>query len=148
MKSDSLLVYAAAVAIVMVSSPLVFGLITQSTLNTSGVMADVHLGIYVDSEGTQPMTSVNWGVCYVNVNMPQAIYIRNEGNLATTLGIFTTNWTPLNVADDFLFTADCNGTILQSNEVIAATFSLKPLSGASALESFSFDIVVQGQDNS
>ena len=145
MKTNTLLIVA-AIASVLVASPYVFGLLTQSTLNTSGVMADVDLGVYNDSACTQPVTSIDWGTCYAEENTTVTLYIKNLGSLDTTLSVTSDNWTPTNAGPHYILHASCECQTLSPNEVLVSNFSLYPLSTASQFDTFSFDIIIQGQD--
>jgi hypothetical protein len=145
MKTNTIIV-AATVATLLVASPYVFGLLTQNTLNTSGVMADVDLGVYSDSECTEPLSSLQWGTCYVEESTTVTAYIKNLGTIATTLSIITDNWTPANAAASYEVSSSCSGVSLAPNQVLEATFTLYPLSSASQFDTFSFDIIIQGQD--
>jgi archaellum component FlaG (FlaF/FlaG flagellin family) len=145
MKTNTILLVA-AVASVLVASPYVFGLLTQNTLNTSGVMADVDLGVYSDSAGTQPIASIDWGMCYVEENTTVTVYVKNEGSVASTLTVITDNWTPPSAESSYLLYANCDGETLAPSEVFTTTFTLYPLSTASSFDTFSFDIIIQGQD--
>ena len=145
MKTNTILIIA-AVASVLVASPYVFGLLTSNTLNTSGVMADVDLGVYSNSACTQPRSSINWGTCYAEENKTVTVYLKNEGTVASTLTVLTDDWTPSSAVSCYLLYADCDGETLAPNEVYAATFTLYPLSTASQFDTFSFDIIIQGQN--
>ena len=145
MKTNTLLLVA-AVASVLVASPYVFGLLTQNTLNTSGVMADVDLGVYSNSACTQPLTSINWGMCYVEENTTVTVYLRNEGSVDSTITVATDNWTPSSAETCYLLYATCDGQTLAPDEVFTTTLTLYPLSTASQFDTFSFDIIIQGQD--
>jgi hypothetical protein len=145
MKTNTILIIA-AVASVLVASPYVFGLLTQNTLNTSGVMADVDLGVYSNSACTAPLATINWGMCYVEENTTVTVYLRNEGSVASTLTVLTDNWTPSSAEACYLLYANCDGQTLAPNAVFTATFTLYPLTTASQFDTFSFDIIIQGQD--
>jgi hypothetical protein len=136
----------AAVASVLIASPYVFGLLTQNTLNTSGVMADVDLGVYSNSAATQPLSAINWGMCYVEENTTVIVYIKNLGTLDTTLSVITDNWTPASAESSYLLSTNCEGQTLAPNDVFTATLTLYPLVTASQFDTFSFDIIIQGQD--
>jgi hypothetical protein len=145
MKANTLLVIA-AVASMLIASPYVMGLLTHTTLNTSGVMAEIDLGVYSDDACTQPLSEINWGTCYPEVNSTATIYIKNLGTVATTLSISTDNWTPANAASHYLLYASCEGYILTAGEVIETSFNLKPLASAYQFDTFSFNIHIQGHD--
>jgi hypothetical protein len=145
MKTNTLLIIA-AVASVLVASPYVFGLLTQNTLNTSGVMADVDLGVYSNSACTHPLTSINWGTCYPEENTVVTVYLKNLGTIETTLTVLTDNWAPASAESHYQLTADCDWETLAPNEVFTATFTLYPLASASQFDTFGFDIIIQGQD--
>jgi archaellum component FlaG (FlaF/FlaG flagellin family) len=145
MKTNTILLVA-AVASVLIASPYVFGLLTQNTLNTSGVMADVDLGVYSDSACTQPLSAINWGMCYTEENTTVTVYLKNLGTVDSTLSVATENWTPSSAASCYLLYASCDGETLAPNDVVTAAFTLYPLATASQFDAFSFDIIIQGQD--
>ena len=114
MKTNTLLLVA-AVASVLVASPYVFGLLTQNTLNTSGVMADVDIGVYSDSACTEPLSSFNWGTCYTENNSTVIVYIKNLGTVDTTLSIATDNWTPTSAVTHYILYDSCDGYSLKAS---------------------------------
>jgi archaellum component FlaG (FlaF/FlaG flagellin family) len=145
MKTNTVLLVA-AVASVLVASPYVFGLLTQNTLNTSGVMADVDIGVYSDSASTEPLSSINWGTCYTESNSTVTVYIKNLGTVDTVLSIATDNWTPPSASTHYILYASCDGYSITAGEILETTFNLYPKSTASQFTAFSFDIIIQGQD--
>jgi archaellum component FlaG (FlaF/FlaG flagellin family) len=145
MKTNTIFIVA-AIASVLIASPYVFGLLTQNTLNSSGVMADIDLGVYSDSACTQSLSSINWGTCYVDENTTVMVYIKNLGTVASTLTVLTDNWTPTAAESCYLLYANCEGQTLSPNEVLLTTFTLYPLSTASQFTTFSFDVIIQAQD--
>jgi archaellum component FlaG (FlaF/FlaG flagellin family) len=135
-----------SVATVLIASPYALGLLTQNTLNTSGVMADVDIGVYSDSACTEPLSSLNWGTCYAEENSTVTLYIKNLGTVDTVLFVATDTWMPENAASHYLLYASCDGVTIGSGQVLETTFSLYPQSTASQFDAFSFDIIIQGQD--
>lgn len=145
MKTNTLLLVA-AVASVLVASPYVFGLLTQNTLNTTGVMADVDIGVYSDSACTEPLSSFSWGTCFTENNSTVIVYIKNLGTVDTVLSVATDNWTPSSASSHYILYASCDGYLISAGEILETTFNLYPKSTASQFSTFSFDIIIQGQD--
>ena len=145
MKTNTVLIIAAVVS-VLIASPYVYGLLTQNTLNTSGIMADVDIGVYSDNACTQTTSSINWGTCYAEENTTVILYVKNLGTVDTTISVTTNNWAPANAENHYLLYASCDGYTLTAGEVLETTFRLYPLSTASQFDTFAFDIIILGQD--
>ena len=142
-KIRSMFVLLAVTAFMSVTSVYAFGLLAnQNTVNTSGVVADVTLGVYSNSACTQNYTSINWGTCYPGENRTALAYIKNLGTLDATLSIQTINWNP-SIAPSFLaLNSNYYGQIIAPGSVTPITFTLTVPSDINQVDTFSFDISI------
>jgi hypothetical protein len=102
----------------------------------------VQLGVYQDSGCTTVLSSVSWGTLDPGASTSSTIYVRNEGNVAVTLSIQASNWTPSTAQNYFTLTWNRNGYVLQPNAVVQAVLNLAVSSSISGITSFSFDITI------
>ena len=111
------------------ASPYVFGFITdQNTVNTSGVIADVSLGVYADDSGTQSLNSIDWGICYPEQTVTVVAYIKNLGTVDITLAIETNNWSPTVATSHLVFSEDGSDKIVKPGEITQINFTLNIVS--------------------
>lgn len=145
-KGKAALVLATVASLFLMASPYAFGLLTSAnTLNTSGVIAGINLGVYSNSACTQALTSIAWGTCYPGENKTATAYIKNLGTVDTTLSFQNTNWSPTSASSYITVSANQAGRILKSNEVVTVIFNIKISASVTGINSFNFDIVVIGQ---
>ena len=123
------------VAVALSASPYVFGrLSSQDTLNTSGVVADVTVGIYTDAACTVNLTAINWGVCYPGDTKTVTAYVKNLGTMDMVLTINTTNWDPVTASTHLILTSNYGGQPLQPDEVVRTTLTLDVTDHAGRVE--------------
>ncbi len=130
---------------VTATSAYAFGLLsTQKTTPNVGVLGNAYIGVYTDSECTQNVTSIDWGIIIPNSSSTYVAYIRNLGNVNATLQIETASFNPSNISNYVTLSWDYSGQPLRPKETIQVTFTLQ-MSEAVALshiDSFSFDIII------
>lgn len=145
-KVKSTLALVLATAIILVSTPYAYGLISsQNTMNTSGIIANANTGVYSDAAATQSMTSITWGSCYPGVSYQAVAYIKNLGTVSETLTIQTANWTPSSASTPITLSSDYSGQTLTPNQVLKVTFTLAVASNIAGITAFSFNIVITSQ---
>jgi hypothetical protein len=97
--------------------------------NTSVVQANsvqgIGAGIYWDKVCTNRTLALNWGSIEAGSSNNLAIYVRNEGNLAVSLRIGTSNWTPPDASSHMSLIWNYSGQILKPNEIIPVKITLK-----------------------
>ena len=146
MENNNALIYLTITGVLLLAAPIVFGSLTQNTLNTTGIMADLNIGTYSNIECTNNLTSINWEICYINENKTFTVYIKNLGTVDATLSTQTDNWNPSDTKDHFILYSNCEGEVLSPNEVFEAKLSLYPLESANQFDTFNFDIIILSQD--
>lgn len=115
------------------------------------VPPNVPLGIYWNSNASDPVTEVNWTTLYPGQNNSFTFYLRNEGdsNLRPTLS--TSNWVIKDAngtvlgeeyRDYFSVTWNYNNTDIGSNQILAVTvtLSISPLLNEDM--TYEFDITI------
>ena len=140
-KTVSILV--AVTAFLSVTSVYTFGLLAnQNTMNTTGVVADLMLGVYSDSTCTLNYTLIDWGACYPAENKAVVAYIKNLGTVNATLSLQTSNWNPSTASSILALNTNYLGQTITSDEVIPITFTLFVPSDVTSINTFSFDIII------
>jgi len=111
----------------------------------------VALGIYWDSQCSNFVSLVEWGLTLPGSTKNVTLYLRNEGNVQINLFLTTSNWNPLGIADFITLGWDYDGEILNPNDIVEVTFILSVSGSNSFLEylqahdihAFSFDIILE-----
>jgi len=116
----------------------------DTTVSNVGAVKAVGVGVYWDSDCVDAVASINWGTLEPGSIETVDVYIRNEGNSASTLSMYTENWTPTEASTYMTLDWDYSGQSLNPGEVVAVTFTLTVSSSIQGITSFSFDIVIVG----
>ena len=111
-----------------------------------GAVRTVGVGIYGDSNLTDALSSINWGMIDPGVSQNYTCYIRNEGNSASVLGLSTINWNPIKASAFIGLSWDYAGKFLLPSEVINVTFMLSVSPNVSGVSNFSFDTVISSSN--
>jgi hypothetical protein len=125
------------------TSMYTFGYLNSSQLtNTSGITANVDIGIYSDSDCKNNLTSIDWGIVYPGEIVYFTAYVRNLGNVDITILMDTLNWMPISAENYLNFSWNYANQTLIKNEVTPVTFTLDISQQIENIESFSFDIIL------
>ena len=114
------------------------------TVSNAGTVEAVGVGVYQDNECTTVLSSVDWGVLEPGSTENVTCYIRNEGNLISTLSMYASNWSPSNASDCMSLSWDYGGQSIDVDEVVQVTFTLSVDASIEGITSFSFDITIVG----
>jgi len=138
----------AVVAVGLVLSVLSASLLMayQTVPNTGNLIA-VGVGVYWNSACTQNVTSIDWGFLSPGENKTVTVYIKNNGNVPITLNMTTTAWSPEQAQNYMALTWNREGSVLDVAALpLQTTLTLSVLSGISGIESFSFDMIITGTE--
>jgi len=102
----------------------------------------VGVGVYLDANCGNPVYSLDWGSVEPDSIKNQTVFIRNEGNAASTLFLNTTNWNPLNASDFIELNWDYNGYIIYPQETTEVTLTLFVAPVTEGVKDFNFDIII------
>jgi hypothetical protein len=128
---------------VLVGCVFVYAL-SSLTIHNTGVVKAVGISIY--DENWQPLTSIDWGLVPPNSRLTRNAWLKNDGNVPVTVSMHTENWNPSNANLYMSLTWNLEGVTLQLNDTKYCVFTLTTYANASAISSFSFDIVVVGNE--
>jgi uncharacterized repeat protein (TIGR01451 family) len=102
------------------------------------------VGVYEDISCTIPVSEINWGMLEPGQTVNLTVYIRNEGNTAINLTIYSEDWSPANASNFIAFTCDYDGRQLSANDLVIVNFALSVSSEIHDIDTFSFSIVIAG----
>ena len=117
---------------------------TSRTVSNAGTVKAIGVSVYWNSECTNPLSSIGWGMLEPGSSKNVTCYIRNEGNSASTLSMYTSNWNPSNASDYISLSWDYGGQPLNPDEVVQVMFTLSVSASIEGITSFGFDITIVG----
>ena len=120
---------------------------TSQTLSNTGsiqIQTTVGISVYSDSQCNDPKSSIFWGTLEPGSTQNVICYIKNEGNVPTTISLQTSNWNPSTAPNYIVLNWNYNDQIIDPNEVIQVTFTLAVLENIQGITNFGFDITIVG----
>ena len=130
-----------ALLLIIISSALVIA-VNYLSIPNSGNLGTEEIKAYRDSQCTQSVGSINWGILELGNTKNITVFLRNEGNLDVTLTLNITDWNPSVAKDYITLTWDYNSQILHPNDVLSVIFTLGAPSDSHGITCFSFDTVI------
>ena len=121
-------------------------LMSSQTLQSSGTVTAVNVGVYSDSGCTQNCTSISWGSIAPGNSTTKTVYVKNTGTIPMTLSMTTASWVPSNANTYISLSWNRGGTVLSVGQSINATLTLSASSNAGNITSFSFNIIITGTE--
>jgi len=119
--------------------------IPSSGVITAGVLP---FGVYWDPTGTKQVTSISWGTLSPGQTGNATLYVRNEGAAPIYCAVdwVASSWIPQNASQFFTLTWNFGRAPLypQRSRKVLVQLYVKP--NISGIETFSFDIVINAQD--
>jgi hypothetical protein len=144
-KTLSAVLLTAVIAAIIISSPLIFGLLSNSiTLSSEGTLKTVGVGAYWDAACTNEITTLNWGIVEAASTKNVLIYLKNEGSTLITLSLNVTNWNPTNAPTYISIGWNYGGQQIASGNAIAVTLTLTVAGSVSDINNFTCDITITG----
>jgi len=138
----ALIVYTLALAL---AGPVISEILANSPpISNTGAVKAIGVGVYWNSDGTNEVTSINWGTLEPGSSTNRTCYIQNEGNSVVTLSMSTSNWDPTNASDYISLSWDYGGQLVTPAELIPVIFTLSISDSVEGITSFSFDITIVG----
>jgi hypothetical protein len=116
------------------------------TLQSSGTVKAVNVGVYWNSACTNATSSVNWGLVSPGTSQNVTLYVRNEGNTVLRLSMTSQSWSPANASSYMSLSWNREGTSMNASSVVTANLSLAVSSSIAGITSFSFNIVIVGTE--
>lgn len=107
-----------------------------------GTIKAVGVGVFWDSNCTNPVSFIDWGMVEPGSMNNVTVYVRNEGNVVSSISLTTENWNPSNASDYLMLIWNYDGRQINPSEVIQVTLTLTVSLSVQGIESFSFDIII------
>lgn len=135
--------------------PIILGLIlfafmfllaTNTITNVSSVETD-GVGVYWDSDCTDRVFLIDWGILEPGSVKNIVVYVRNEAGESMCLLISTMNWNPSKASGYITLGSDCSGRQMKPSETFQTTLTLSVNRYIEGISSFSFDILVTARDS-
>ena len=124
--------------------PVVSSLVANKTLGNTGSVKAIGVGVYWNSNGTNPVTTFNWGMLDPNSTKTTTCYLKNEGNSVLTLSMSTANWNPASATQYMTFSWNLGGQTLNPGQIKQAIFTLQISASVTGITNFSFDVTIVG----
>ena len=124
-----------------------FGIIAGSRVNVAilgsgGNIKVDGVGVYGDSDCSVVLTYLDWGTLEPGSSSNITVYIRNEGNQASTLYLDVANWNPANAVYYMGVRWNYDGRILNPQENVEVKLTLSVSQEIDSISSFSFDLII------
>ncbi len=122
---------------------LASGFIQSSVrIRGQGTVKAVGVGVFWDSNCTNSVSFIDWGMVEPGSMNNVTVYMRNEGNVAASISLATDNWNPSNASNYMALSWNYGGQLLNPQEVAEVTLTLAVSSSVYGIEGFSFDIII------
>jgi len=142
-KSQALAIYSLVASVLAVSAVMAL-LTTQKTIQGTGSIKAIGLGVYWDLQCTNATSSLDFGQLEPGSSKNFNLYLKNEGNSALTLNMTSENWDPANATDYMTLIWNREGQQISPDEVIEFVITLSVSENVQGINSFSLDIIISG----
>jgi len=141
--STKVIVCFVAVSAVMLLVGAVIGASIVRIRNVGTIRA-VGVQVYADSHLSTVLTEISWGTLNPGEVRTFNAWVKNTGNDAQKLVMWTENWVPTSAQDSIVLTWDYADGWIAAGASIPVVFTLSVDPNIDGVTGFSFDIVVQG----
>ena len=135
-----------AILIAVIAIALILGVIALNSvvLQNVGNVKAINVEVYWDSDCTNEVSLIDWGIMEPGTTENVTVYIMNTGNSDVMLSTDTINWSPSSASNYITLSWDYEGQSIGSSQVIQTTLTLSISPNIQGITSFSFDIVITG----
>ena len=109
-----------------------------------GIIRVIGVEVYRDEALTEILDIIDWGFLDPGENKTFPGWVKNTGNDAQKLVMWTEAWSPINASDWMSFTWDYNELWIPSEDSIPVVFTLSVDPEITGITNFSFEIWVKG----
>ena len=117
---------------------------THQPIQNVGVIRTIGVEVYADAELTEILYVIEWGIVSPGENKSHAAWVKNTGNDAQKLVMWTEAWNPTNASAWITLTWDYEGSWIQVNASIPVLFTLHVDPNIEGVTDFSFELWVKG----
>jgi hypothetical protein len=118
-----------------------------SSGNSGNTVNTINVDVYTDAAATTQCSSIAWGTLSAGGSVTKIVYIKNTGNIAETLNMTATSWSPLAASSVLSLSWDKEGSSLAAGGVVAATLTLQVAADTGDVTSFNVNIIISGTAN-
>ena len=123
----------------------VFGLLSSSrSIQSSGIVRAVNIGVYWDSGCTNATSTIGWGMLSPGESINVTVYLRNEGNVALRSNLTVQNWVPTGSSSYIALVWNRENQTIAAGSAVTAVLTLSVSPSITGITDFSFDIVITG----
>jgi len=113
-------------------------------IRSVGTIRAVGVQVFADEELSTVLEEIAWGTLAPGDSRNFDCWVKNTGNAAQTLTLLTENWVPAVAQSSISLSWSYNNEVIQPGAAVPVTFTLSVDPGIAGVNSFSFDIIVQG----
>ena len=123
-----------------------YALLQGSTLVPSrGRVKAIGVEVFWDAACTSPVSQIDWGELEPGQSKDTPVYIKNTGNAAMTLSMYTSDYLPSEAGAYIGVTwSYVDGTVIGKNQVLPVTMTIHVDAGIAGIDVFNFVITVEG----
>jgi archaellum component FlaG (FlaF/FlaG flagellin family) len=118
-------------------------IIISKQIPSNGKIKSMNVDIFWDSECTNKVTSIGWGILEQSEIKNYTLYIKNTGNSPEILSLSTNSWIPVEAEKQIIMSWDYNNEILKPSDVIPVVLTLSVTEFPTIID-FSSIIVISG----
>ena len=115
---------------------------TTITISNMGEVKTIGFGVYSDSNCTNAMTAISWGMIAPGSSLNLTFYLRNEGNVPLTLHLYAQNWNPENTSDYMSLSWNYGEQAVNPMEAIQLTLTLSVSNNIEGINNYRFDVII------
>jgi hypothetical protein len=129
---------------------LLFGVAVYAGVNSLvqirnvGTVRAIGVEVYDDEALTDVLTEISWGTLNPGETRSANAWIKNTGNDAQKLILWTEGWDPVAAQNSISLSWSYNNEWIQPGSAVAVTFTLSVDQDIAGVDSFFFDIWVKG----
>ena len=114
------------------------------SIQNVGTIRSIGVEVYADEALTQILNQITWGTMDPGESRNTTVWIKNTGNDAQKLVLWTENWKPTDAQNSINLSWNYTNIWINTGDSIAVEFTLFVDSAISGIYSFSFDIWIKG----
>ena len=118
--------------------------VNKSVSSSGTITTGPNVAVYSDSACTDSVASINWGSINVGGSASQTVYVADKSNVAMTLSLSVTNWSPSTACNYMNLTWTGQGAQIPAGASLAVTLTLTVSSNITGITSFSNSIMISG----
>lgn len=111
---------------------------------STGSIVAINIGVYQDSNCSQVLNSIPWGILTPNQTKTFTCYVKNLGATQARLSMFTSAWDPSNASSYILLTWNRIDYLLNATLSVLATLTLKIFPNITGITTFKMNVTILG----